>query len=124
MRAMALTLESDQAVADVVAYLSTLQPVAPAATIGGDVAHGKALYPTCVMCHGESGQGNDAVQAPALRYSNDWYLLRQLDNFHAGRRGSSDADTFGSQMRAMSATLPDEAAWRDVVAYIATLNGE
>ena len=124
MRAMAQTLESDAAVADVVAYLATLKPVVSAATIEGNVAHGKELYATCMSCHGDRAQGNEAVQAPALSYSNDWYLLKQLDNFHAGRRGTSDADTFGGQMRAMASTLPDEAAWRDVVAYIATLGAQ
>jgi cytochrome c oxidase subunit II len=121
MRAMAQTLESDAAVADIVAYLATLKPVVSGATIEGDVAHGKELYATCMSCHGDRAQGNDSVQAPALSYSNDWYLLRQLENFHTGRRGTSDANTFGGQMRAMASTLPDEAAWRDVVAYIATL---
>jgi cytochrome c oxidase subunit 2 len=42
MRPMALTLESDQAVQDVVAYVVSLPHAPSAATVKGDVAHGKS----------------------------------------------------------------------------------
>ena len=122
MRPMALTLESDQAVQDVVAYVISLPPAPPATTVKGDVAHGKSLYSgTCASCHGETAQGNEGMQAPALKGVSDWYLLRQIKAFRNGWRGTAADDTSGAQMRAMAMALPDDAALNDVVAYIASL---
>jgi cytochrome c oxidase subunit 2 len=44
-----------------------------------------------------------------------------LHNYRAGLRGADPADTDGQQMRIMAATLADDAAVNDVVAYINTL---
>jgi len=121
MRSMAQTLESPEAIADVVAYLETLAPTEPAPTIQGDAAHGKTLFSSCIACHGDRAQGSEGLRAPPLRYSNDWYLVRQLEDFAAGRRGADPADNFGGQMRAMTFSLTDDASRRDVIAYIATL---
>lgn len=122
MRPMALTLESDQAVQDVVAYVISLSPAPPVTTVKGDVAHGKSLYAgTCASCHGETAQGNEGMQAPALKGVSDWYLLKQIKAFRNGWRGTAADDTSGAQMRAMAMTLPDDAALNDVVAYIASL---
>ena len=122
MRPMALTLESDQAVQDIVAYVVSLPHAPSATTVKGDVAHGKSLYTsTCVSCHGEDVQGNEGLQAPALKGVSDWYLLSQLEAFRNGWRGNAAGDTSGAQMRAMAMALPDEAALNDVVAYIASL---
>ena len=93
--------------------------VAPIAV--ADAARGKALYAGCVACHGDSGAGNDALQAPALAGLDAVYLARQLHNFKAGIRGADAADTAGAQMRASAALLADEAAMADVAAYIASL---
>lgn len=61
------------------------------------------------------------MNAPALQGQNDWYLVTQLKNFKAGYRGAHPEDSYGMQMRAMSAMLPDEQAIIDVVSYINTL---
>ena len=66
-------------------------------------------------------RANQALHAPALAGRTDWYLVTQLRNYRAGLRGADPADSSGQQMRAMAATLPDEAAVNDVVAYIDTL---
>jgi cytochrome c oxidase subunit 2 len=121
MRPMAQTLADDAAVANVVAYIATLQPAAPAATVQGDAAAGKTAYATCAACHGANGEGNQALNAPPLAGQHDWYIVRQLVNFKAGLRGAAAADTFGAQMRPMAATLADEAAINNVAAYLATL---
>jgi len=89
--------------------------------VNGDVAHGQALYTACGACHGAAGQGNQSLHAPALSGSTDWYLVTQLHNYRAGLRGADPADTNGQQMRIMAATLADDAAVNDVVAYINTL---
>ena len=62
-------------------------------------------YQTCIACHGEKAQGNAALSAPALAGMEDWYITRQLNNFKNGIRGSQAKDTFGAQMKAISASL-------------------
>jgi cytochrome c oxidase subunit 2 len=61
------------------------------------------------------------MNGPALTNASDWYLFSSLQKFKAGIRGSDAADQTGAIMRAMSSTLADEQAMRDVIAYIATL---
>jgi cytochrome c peroxidase len=121
MQSMAQAASAPDSVADLVAHIETLQPTQPSATVRGDATRGKSLYETCKACHGDRAEGNAELQAPALAHNHDWYLLRQLQNFKAGRRGSAQGDSSGAQMAAMAATLPDEQALHDVVAYIATL---
>jgi cytochrome c oxidase subunit 2 len=95
------------------------QTVAQAA--GGSAAAGKALYPVCAACHGAQGEGNPALHAPKLSGQAGWYLTRQLKNYKQGARGTHDKDVFGKTMAPMAATLPDDAAIANVVAYIGTL---
>jgi cytochrome c oxidase subunit 2 len=121
MRPMAQTLADDAAIANVIAHIATLQAPAPAATVKGDAAAGKAGYATCAACHGANGEGNQALNAPPLAGQHDWYVVRQLQYFKSGLRGSDPKDTFGAQMKPMAATLADEAAINNVAAYIATL---
>ncbi len=57
MAMIANTLPNDQAIADVVAYIGTLDAPAPPRTeTGGDLARGAEYY-TCGLCHGSKGQG-------------------------------------------------------------------
>ncbi len=121
MRPMAMTLSSAQAVADVVAYIDTLPEVASSVTVAGDAAKGKTLYTVCTTCHGADGAGMQALNAPALAGQSGAYLSRQLEHFRSGVRGSDAKDVYGSQMKPMAMTLPDEQAIADVVAYINTL---
>jgi cytochrome c oxidase subunit 2 len=122
MRPMALTLADDAAVNNVVAYLQTLPVVEAEPTLDGDADQGKALYVVCATCHGQKAEGNLALHAPRLNTQQDWYLLRQLKNFKDGIRGKHPQDTYGAQMQAMSNTLPDEAAMKNVIAYILSLD--
>lgn len=89
----------------------------------GDVAAGKTLYASCQTCHGPNGEGNIGMNAPALNRQDPVYLKRQLQNFRTGIRGSDPRDNTGNQMRAMAATLADDTAIDNVVAYIETLPG-
>jgi cytochrome c oxidase subunit II len=88
-----------------------------------DPAAGAAQYAVCMACHGPAGEGNQALNAPRIAGQPAWYLRRQLDNFRAGVRGAHEEDTFGAQMQAFAAMLPDEAAIRDVAAHIESLPG-
>jgi cytochrome c553 len=121
MRPVAWRLKQEDTLAAAVKFIGSLQSARPAATVSGDVAHGKKLYETCAACHGARGEGNAALQSPALAARSDWYLATQLANYKAGLRGADERDTYGAQMRAIAATLPDDQAIADVVAYINTL---
>jgi cytochrome c553 len=82
---------------------------------------GAKLYAPCAACHGGKAEGNTSLNAPALAGLDAPYLERQLSNFRAGLRGAHKSDTFGSQMRAAAATLPDDAAVAKVAAWITSL---
>ncbi|ETW98039.1 MAG: hypothetical protein ETSY1_20370 [Candidatus Entotheonella factor] len=86
-----------------------------------DLAAGEASFQICKTCHGQKGEGQLALNAPSLAGQFDWYLERQLKNFKEGIRGADGKDIYGSQMRPMSLTLADDAAVKNVVAYIKTL---
>ena len=94
------------------------------AQLAGDPAAGAEPYAVCSACHGSDGQGNQAMNAPRLSGQASWYLSRQLRNFRSGVRGVDGKDVFGQQMVPMAATLADDAAVKNVVAYIASLSGE
>jgi cytochrome c oxidase subunit 2 len=122
MRPMAMTLATDQVVEDVAAYIATLKgKVSAAPTVKGDAKAGKVAYAICQACHGAQGEGSKALNAPKLAGQQDWYLVRQLQNFKAGIRGTHAKDMFGMQMRPMAMTLANDAAVNNVAAYIASL---
>ncbi|MEY4642985.1 MAG: hypothetical protein RLZZ227_2979 [Pseudomonadota bacterium] len=87
----------------------------------GDAERGKTLYATCGACHGANGEGLEALNAPKLAGQEEWYVVRQLQNFKNGIRGNNPKDTYGMQMAPMSQTLVDDQAMQDVAAYIRTL---
>lgn len=121
MRPMARALTTEADVKSVAAYVAGLKPVTPPATLKGDATRGQAAYAICVACHGDKGQGNQAIGSPALTNQADWYLAAQIVKFRQGLRGTHPADTTGAQMRPMAMTLPGDQAIEDVVAYIRTL---
>ena len=61
----------------------------------GDAAAGKPLYPVCTACHGPTGQGNQAMNAPKIAGQHDWYIARQLKLFQLGARGTAKGDMQG-----------------------------
>ncbi|TSA14073.1 MAG: cytochrome-c oxidase [Betaproteobacteria bacterium] len=91
------------------------------AQVAGDAEAGKSLFAVCAACHGAQAEGNPAMNAPKLSGQGDWYLKRQLVSFKHGARGTHENDVYGKQMAPMAATLADDAAMNDVVAYIKTL---
>ena len=118
MRAIALTLDDDQAVEDLAAYLLTLSPPRPPDTIEGDIAAGTVGYATCIACHGAAGEGNKALNAPAVAAQHDWYTIRQMEHYISGVRGSDPRNIFDTQMRPMAMVLPTPEQIRNVTAYI------
>src|ERR1700730_352152 len=91
------------------------------AAAAGDIAAGQASYAVCSAGHGAQGEGNPQLNAPKLSGQASWYLSRQLQDFKLGVRGSADQDTYGKQIGPFAATLTDDAAIKNVVAYIASL---
>ncbi len=87
----------------------------------GDAAKGKTLYATCGACHGQNAEGMEALNAPKLAGQEEWYVVRQLQNFKNGVRGTNPKDTYGMQMAPMAQTLPNDQAMEDVAAYIKSL---
>ena len=125
MRPMSMWLETDDDTQAVAAFVAGMEPVEPVNTLsGGDAEAGKAKYLPCIACHGQNGQGNQALNAPPLAGTSDWYQLSSLKAFKAGVRGTNPLDTTGALMRPMSMTLADEQQMLDVIAYIGTLSGE
>lgn len=121
MRPMARALVRETDVKAVAAFVATMKPARPAATLTGDPERGKAAYATCLACHGDRAQGQQPLNAPSLAHQADWYLVSQIKKFRTGLRGTHPGDVTGAQMRPMAMTLPDDQAIVDVVAYIRSL---
>lgn len=113
---------SDAEIEELVAYISSWPAVDSPATLSGDMNHGSELYVSCAACHGINGEGNAALNAPALAARDDWYMLRQLKLFKSGFRGSHPGDEIGAQMQAAVSLLNTEQDMLDVVVYIKSLN--
>ena len=92
--------------------------LASAGAIAGDAAAGKAKYGVCVACHGAVGEGNPALNAPAIAGQETWYLEASLKAFKSGVRGTHAKDIYGKQMRPMAMVLADDAAIANVAAYV------
>jgi cytochrome c oxidase subunit 2 len=120
MAPMAATLADDAAIANVVAYIATLPDARVAPTVQGNADAGRQRYVTCAACHGADGRGNSATNAPRLQGMSDWYMARQLANFRDGVRGTHPQDISGAQMALVAGMLADDAAVRDVIAYLNT----
>jgi cytochrome c oxidase subunit 2 len=61
------------------------------------------------------------MNAPALAGREAWYLIRQIENFKTGVRGTHPDDTYGRQMAPMAQLLADAQAIQDVAAYLSSL---
>jgi cytochrome c oxidase subunit 2 len=79
------------------------------------------LYNSCIACHGENGQGNPAMNAPALAGQFDWYVKRQLQHFANGIRGNHNDDLHGKIMAPFAKLIADEKQKQAVATYISQL---
>lgn len=59
---------------------------------------GESLYFSCKSCHGATGQGNEAKNAPRIAGLDAAYLQRQLVLFATGGRGAHPSDVNGQEM--------------------------
>ena len=120
MKSMSWTLDDSTDAGSVAEYVASLAPTHPVPVLHGDAAAGQATFQVCQTCHGPAAKGNPEVHAPPLSGASDWYLLAQLNKFHAGWRGTNPEDVWGMTMRAQAMMLPD-SAMVNVIAYIQTL---
>jgi cytochrome c oxidase subunit 2 len=88
--------------------------------VAGNAVVGAAQYAICAACHGQQGEGLQALNAPKIAGQEPWYIKRQLQNYKAGLRGAHDDDLYGKQMAPMASTLVNDAAIDNVIAHIQT----
>lgn len=70
----------------------------------------------CTVCHGADLMGNPVIEAPRLSGMEPWYLVRQLEAFSKGWRGTHDSDNAGIEMRPMAQALT-EKEFTEVASY-------
>ena len=92
--------------------------------MAGNATVGRAQYAVCAACHGQQGEGLQALNAPKLAGQSEWYLRRQIEAYKSGLRGTHADDVYGKQMAPMAATLVDDAAISNVIAHIQSLPDE
>lgn len=119
MRIIARSL-SDAEIKDALDFVVKQKSERPLAMVQGDAQRGAQLYANCASCHGNRGEGNPSLKAPALAQGSDWYWVIQLNNYRNGLRGGTRGDDVGFVMRAAAQTLNNDQAVLDVVAYINT----
>ena len=82
---------------------------------------GTQVFKLCTYCHGNAGEGNPTIGAPAIAGLPEWYVKRQLMNFRAGIRGAHPKDAPGMRMYPMARTLNGEADVDAVTKVVAAL---
>lgn len=85
-------LANPQAMRDLSAYLTGLQPIAePEVGDGKQLRLGSRIYRTvCAQCHGMRGEGAEVDRVPALRGQHYSYVLRQARQLSSGHREGVD----------------------------------
>jgi cytochrome c553 len=83
--------------------------------------YSEQLYDGCVQCHGASGQGNQAIGAPAIAGLPRWYIKRQLRNFKSGYRAWHPDDVAGKRMQPMARALDTDEKVDLVASYVAAM---
>lgn len=78
---------------------------------------GANQYKLCHQCHGDRGEGNMLVGAPAVAGLPAWYTEAQVKKFQDGSRGAHPRDEGGLRMRPMSRMVKAEDL-SAVAAYI------
>lgn len=95
----------------VVSYIAGLPKPAAAPVAGRAVPAAIAdIVQTCSTCHGAAGEGNAAMQAPALNRLDRAYIAQQLVNFRSGKRGYHADDSLGALMAASAQEIPGTEA--------------
>lgn len=83
-----------QAVADVAAYIDTLEiSVENGKGPGDDLELGARLYrENCLACHGDQGQGSNEAVVPRIQSQHFGYLVTQFELIRDGDRKNANAE--------------------------------
>jgi cytochrome c553 len=81
------------------------------------------LYDGCTPCHGENGEGNQGLEAPAIAGLERWYVKAQLRKFKKSQRGWHADDMAGKRMQPMAMAVDTDEKVDLVAAYVASLPG-
>jgi len=92
--ASAQRIGGPQAVADVAAYIDTLEMgVGNGRGPGDDLEYGAQLYElNCVHCHGRQGEGSNERYIPRIQAQHYAYLVRQFEWIRDGKRRNADPE--------------------------------
>ena len=82
---------------------------------------GHDLYESCKACHGEHGEGQLYVAAPAIAGLPRWYVESTVRKFRTGLRGAHPDDAEGLRMRPMSRQMANDLEVETVSAYVASM---
>jgi cytochrome c oxidase subunit 2 len=93
---------------------------APVVTTQSDAG----LYYSCRSCHGEHGEGNEAMDAPAIAGMDAEYLATQMRHFRDGVRGATLDDLEGRQMNLIAAIFEDDRQIDALANFIQTMPRE
>lgn len=106
-----------QEIADVAAWLAAQSPPADNGVgEGNDLDLGERVYQRdCARCHGASGRGDAEHFIPAIAGQHYGYLLRQIRDIGAGRRGNAHPEM------AALANRYDDAELKALVDYASRL---
>ena len=117
MLAYAQRLVGPQEIADIARYASELPPAKENGQGDGhDLARAAELFRRdCAACHGDRAQGDAARFVPRLANQHYGYLLRQIRDIGAGRRGNAHPE-----MVALTARYRD-AELRALVDYVSRI---
>lgn len=74
----------------------------------------------CAICHGKTGEGSDALKAPAIAGLPDWYTLLQIEKFRNDLRGSNPEDKPGQIMHNLARSI-DDKQFKGVAELIAAM---
>jgi len=86
-----------------------------------DIEAGEKLWEFCAFCHNTGGFGQQRSDAPKVAGDPAWYTERQLKKYRTRVRGFHPEDQPGLQMVVYAYPLIDDAAIRNMAAYIETL---
>jgi cytochrome c oxidase subunit 2 len=98
--------------------LAAAQPSLPTPN---ETVTGEELFVVCTFCHGDSVQGNDRRDGPALAGLEPWYLELQLRNFRDGIRGTHPEDIPGQVMHFSTGMLRNDFTISSIAEYISGL---
>ena len=91
MQANAIVLD-ERTIAFVGRHIENLPSNAERKTVATqEIVGSENLYKNhCSSCHNEEATGNRSLRAPPLTSQQDWYLLKQIENFQTGKRGHGE----------------------------------